>query len=135
MAKQGSTVSGLVDSFATMISLAIQYGVPLEVLVCKFRSSTFEPLGRTTNRDIPIASSIVDYIFSWLGLKFLSVEKVRELGLSEVVEETVVSKPASRLTITSDPDAPPCHDCGAIMIRSGTCYRCQNCGVTTGCGG
>ena len=93
MAKEGSTVSGLMDSYATAISLALQYGVPLRDLVNKFAHVRFEPSGFTGNSEIPIAKSIVDYIFRWLGSRFLSVDDKAGLGLidrSQVVSEEAV---------------------------------------------
>ena len=72
MAKEGSTISGLMDAFATSISMALQYGVPLEALVEKFSHVRFEPSGFTKNPEIPYAKSITDYIFRWLASKFLS---------------------------------------------------------------
>jgi ribonucleoside-diphosphate reductase alpha chain len=117
MAKEGSVVSGLMDCFATSISLALQYGVPLQVLVDKFIHTRFEPSGFTNNKDIPIAKSVADYIFRWLEIKFLGPE------------ETSIE----RATFLNQADAPPCPTCGSIMVRSGTCYKCSNCGATNGC--
>jgi ribonucleoside-diphosphate reductase alpha chain len=149
MAKEGSVVSGLMDSFATAISLSLQYGVPLKVLVDKFSHTRFEPSGFTGNRQIPIAKSITDYIFRWLALKFLPREEMLE------VVKPASSEPAPDVTNGAQPkilppggsalrqtareaflnqqDAPPCHTCGAIMVRNGACYRCSNCGSTSGC--
>ncbi len=144
MAKEGSVVSGLMDSFATSISLALQYGVPLHVFVRKFTHTRFEPSGFTNNPQIPIAKSIMDYIFRWLALKFLPEEE-RSQVLAEPVEEKAngtAAKAASRngaareleqKIFASQSDAPPCHDCGSVMVRSGSCYKCTNCGSTSGC--
>ncbi|MDZ7344906.1 MAG: vitamin B12-dependent ribonucleotide reductase, partial [candidate division KSB1 bacterium] len=143
MAKEGSVVSGLMDSFATAISLALQYGVPLQVLVRKFTHTRFEPSGFTTNPQIPIAKSIMDYIFRWLALKFLPEEE-RSQVLAEAPEEKsngVVAKPAvhagtvelENSIFESQSDSPPCPDCGSVMVRSGSCYKCVNCGGTSGC--
>ena len=85
MAKEGSTVSGLMDTLATTISVALQYGVPLKDLVNKFAHVRFEPSGFTGNQEIPIAKSIVDYIFRWLGSRFLSPDDKANLGLHERV--------------------------------------------------
>jgi ribonucleoside-diphosphate reductase alpha chain len=147
MAKEGSTVSGLMDTIATMTSISLQYGVPLKALVDKFSHTRFEPAGFTNNRDIPIAKSVMDYVFRYLGQRFLH-------GESEVMDEQEISAEASGLTRSEPPrpavaggsgaaptpygivnqsDAPGCPDCGSIMIRSGTCYKCPNCGVTSGC--
>jgi ribonucleoside-diphosphate reductase alpha chain len=143
MAKEGSVVSGLMDSFATSISLALQYGVPLKVLVDKFSHTRFEPSGFTGNRDIPIAKSITDYLFRWLALKFLPGEKEVQAELDLQPAASSEKKPAAsvpslpvqsaRDTYLNQADAPPCHTCGAIMVRSGACYKCSNCGATSGC--
>jgi ribonucleoside-diphosphate reductase alpha chain len=151
MSKEGSTISGLMDSFATAISMALQYGVPLRVLVDKFSHMRFEPSGFTKNRDIPMAKSIMDYIFRWLATKFLDGDAQQEVGIvkPEPDEETHPKKVvsiashaprggapvASISSVTSlyQQDAPPCPDCGAIMIRSGACYKCMNCGAVSGC--
>jgi ribonucleoside-diphosphate reductase alpha chain len=90
MAKEGSTVGGMMDAFATAISLCLQYGVPLEALVKKFTHQRFEPSGMTSNRDIPFAKSIVDYIFRWLGLQFL--EEYRKANLPNRGGETAGAK-------------------------------------------
>jgi ribonucleoside-diphosphate reductase alpha chain len=135
MAKQGSVVSGLMDTVATAISVALQYGVPLRVLVDKFSHSRFEPSGFTNNPQIPIAKSIVDYIFRWLGLKFLKQE---EQPQTEAVSPALVGQAEEiaaheRQVFQSQADAPPCPECGAIMVRNAACYKCLNCGTTNGC--
>jgi ribonucleoside-diphosphate reductase alpha chain len=149
MAKEGSTISGLMDAFATSISMALQYGVPLEALVEKFSHVRFEPSGFTKNPEIPYAKSITDYIFRWLASKFLSAERQEAVGVQH--SETSLkphSGPVTPVLVQSDrapglpgpgpamkaqTDAPPCHYCGSIMIRNGSCYRCANCGSTSGC--
>jgi ribonucleoside-diphosphate reductase alpha chain len=234
MAKEGSTVSGLMDSFATSVSMALQYGVPLRDLVNKFAHVRFEPSGFTGNQEIPIAKSIVDYIFRWLGSRFLSADDKANLGLidrSAVVPEapgafglasaiapeaeegpiaideavsgrspstspaddpsdppaagpmaTAVAAPdaeartplelpvivagngnangqpnghanghangngkangagaitlslgGSKVSFQAQADAPSCAECGSIMVRNGSCYKCLNCGSTSGC--
>ncbi len=168
MAKEGSVVSGLMDSFATAISLALQYGVPLRVLVDKFSHTRFEPAGFTTNPQIPMAKSIMDYIFRWLASKFLAKSDQQAVGLIErESEETGVSsalppapsaspapsqagaQPGARakvlelrvketssektITFQNHDDAPSCSDCGGLMVRNGACYKCLNCGSTSGC--
>jgi ribonucleoside-diphosphate reductase alpha chain len=226
MAKEGSTVSGLMDTFATSVSLALQYGVPLKDLVNKFAHVRFEPSGFTGNQEIPIAKSIVDYIFRWLGSRFLSPEDKANLGLQERVADdaapaaanpfafgggttgsavssiaepapaSAVSEPedtrpadsdtptatavasepvevapaheplaviatnghaangngkttngngaggsptitlnlgATKVSFQTQADAPSCMDCGSIMVRNGSCYKCLNCGSTSGC--
>jgi ribonucleoside-diphosphate reductase alpha chain len=153
MAKQGSTISGLMDSFATAISIALQYGVPLQTLVDKFSHTRFEPWGFTKNAEIPIAKSITDYLFRWLASKFLSREDKIAAGVVlredlagdmpnampllgggrlETVAHAIgmdMQKPTFLLQL----DAPSCHDCGSIMVRNGSCYKCLNCGSTSGC--
>jgi len=158
MAKEGSVVSGLMDGFATSVSMALQYGVPLKVLCEKFSHTRYEPSGFTGNPDIPIAKSITDYIFRWLALKFLP----REDGTVAVMAgrsaltpgaspsqalpagQMVLAMPkAERRDESADSemkrafegqtDAPPCPTCGSITVRNGACYKCVNCGTTTGC--
>jgi len=145
MSKEGSTVSGLMDAFARAISYALQYGVPLEVLVDKFTHTRFEPSGFTGNSAIPYAKSITDYIFRWLALKFLPPEKRMEVGLqpgkpneAEIAsmagaDVRPATTPASTPYVPYGDDAPPCSVCGSIMVRNGSCYKCLNCGTTSGC--
>jgi len=159
MAKEGSVVSGLMDSFATAISLALQYGVPLQVLADKFSHTRFEPSGFTGNPSIPIAKSITDYIFRWLSLKFLPSENApAEVGAEAAAPAAAApakAEPApaaspnpspaqgnSAVALSSEAltsmflnqaDAPPCSVCGSITVRNGACYKCLNCGATTGC--
>ncbi|HXX61362.1 MAG TPA: vitamin B12-dependent ribonucleotide reductase [Candidatus Sulfotelmatobacter sp.] len=216
MAKEGSTVSGLMDSFATTVSVALQYGVPLRDLVNKFAHVRFEPAGFTGNPEIPIAKSTIDYIFRWLGARFLPIDERQSLGLitreepdapagapaisspaapaasapeaprvsdtatpptaTAVAEEapraearrdvlipfaegtsngnghanghgnghgngnvhaTPVIRPlnlgATRVSFEVSSDSPSCADCGSIMVRNGSCYKCLNCGSTSGC--
>ena len=219
MAKEGSTVSGLMDSFATTVSVALQYGVPLRDLVNKFAHVRFEPSGFTGNQEIPIAKSTIDYIFRWMGSRFLPADEKAQIGLinrGEIVAEpgpvsfgggsfgasatapkaeegpsaideaieppanqpratAVATEPTAaplpivesaasnghangnghtngnghgngqalgaitaslgmtRVAFTVQEDAPSCADCGSIMIRNGSCYKCLNCGSTSGC--
>ncbi|HWW61456.1 MAG TPA: vitamin B12-dependent ribonucleotide reductase, partial [Thermoanaerobaculia bacterium] len=184
MAKEGSTISGLMDSFATMTSLALQHGVPLQLLVDKFTHTRFEPSGFTRNPEIPMAKSIMDYIFKWLAIKFLTRDRQEEAGVilrddvavsAPKVTSNVTTPTASDVTfvtnvqtaVTAPPvvsdttkvvgfvmppknadapnppkagapilyqqDAPSCSDCGSIMVRNGACYKCLNCGSTSGC--
>jgi ribonucleoside-diphosphate reductase alpha chain len=134
MAKEGSTISGLMDSFATAISFSLQYGVPLKFLVDKFSHVRFEPSGWTGNSQIPYAKSIMDYIFRWLGAKFLGPEyAVSEAGDAMTLKPT---EPEKQQTLPFTPvvtDAPLCAECGSIMTRNGSCYKCANCGGTSGC--
>jgi ribonucleoside-diphosphate reductase alpha chain len=162
MAKEGSTLSGMMDAFATSVSLLFQHGVPLPHLVEKFGHMRFEPSGWTGNPEIGMAKSIVDYVFRWLGYRFLSAADREMLGL---VRHTEIADPAPQLELikphlteaverdpkltatattlpvesrpqrrmNSTPDAPPCPRCGWLTVRSGTCHKCENCGETTGC--
>jgi len=144
MAKEGSAISGLMDSFATAISLALQYGVPLRVLIDKFSHVRFEPSGHTGNPEVPFAKSIVDYIFRWLASKFLPTEEQFQTGV-HVIEKpnTPVPEEAARnagpkplndlKSMYALDDAPTCAGCGSIMVRNGSCYKCMNCGETSGC--
>jgi ribonucleoside-diphosphate reductase alpha chain len=150
MAKEGSTISGFADAFAQAISYALQYGVPLQALVDKFSHVRFEPSGMTRNPEIRFAKSIVDYIFRWLASKFLSAEAQFNAGLNgrerdengpayaaPAAEATSAPRATTPVTehstIQNQEDAPPCSTCGSIMIRSGACYKCVNCGNTSGC--
>jgi ribonucleoside-diphosphate reductase alpha chain len=157
MAKEGSTISGFADAFAQAISYALQYGVPLQTLVDKFSHSRFEPSGMTKNPEVRFAKSIVDYIFRWMATKFLSPEAQFRAGVNlreEPAEPPAAPAPAAPAgPVASGPsatsgatrkvgpfaamqnqeDAPPCSTCGSIMIRSGSCYKCANCGTTSGC--
>jgi ribonucleoside-diphosphate reductase alpha chain len=142
MAKEGSTVSGLMDTIGVLTSMALQYGVPLEVLVSKFSHVRFEPSGFTKNPEIPMAKSLTDYIFRFLASRFLSPEARGEVGIVERAEpeRPVGLSPgpesaAVRTAIAFSPqaDAPSCPDCGEIMVRNGSCYKCLNCGATSGC--
>jgi ribonucleoside-diphosphate reductase alpha chain len=134
MAKEGSTISGLMDSFATAVSYALQYGVPLKFFVDKFSHVRFEPSGWTGNPQVPYAKSIMDYIFRWLGAKFLGPEyAVSEAGDAPVLRPT---EPDPQQALPFAPvvmDAPLCAECGSIMTRNGSCYKCANCGGTSGC--
>jgi ribonucleoside-diphosphate reductase alpha chain len=134
MAKQGSTVGGLMDSFATSVSLSLQYGVPLSVLSRKFIGTRFEPSGFTTNSEIPLAKSIMDYIFRWLTLKFPAALEPDGGGQvpTEPSDAESVS-PAPQAGFILQTDAPPCADCGSLMVPNGSCYKCLNCGGTSGC--
>jgi len=153
MAKEGSTVSGLMDTIATMTSISLQYGVPLQALVDKFSHTRFEPSGFTQNRDIPIAKSVMDYVFRFLGNRFLQteveVEEEQEESTGLVTVQSSAPEPKAVVAGGSGPsiaapaektssfvnqaDAPSCMDCGSIMLRNGACYKCPNCGSTSGC--
>lgn len=145
IAKEGSTVSGLMDTIGILTSMALQYGVPLEVLVDKFSHVRFEPSGFTKNPDIPFAKSLIDYIFRFLGSRFLSPEQRSQMGIvltpeaapadsgSATHTEHSHAPAVAALGFSPQADAPSCHDCGAIMVRNGSCYKCMNCGATSGC--
>jgi ribonucleoside-diphosphate reductase alpha chain len=146
MAKEGSTISGFADAFAQAISYALQYGVPLQDLVDKFSHVRFEPSGMTRNPEVRFAKSIVDYIFRWMATKFLSPEAQYAAGVNTAEHDaaheqlplpgTNASPSTSRTSFASfqnQEDAPPCSTCGSIMVRSGSCYKCTNCGATSGC--
>ena len=160
MAKEGSTVSGLMDSFALAVSISLQHGVPLKLFCEKFAHTRFEPSGWSSNPDIGYAKSIMDYIFRWLQMRFLS-------GQQQFLFENLRPKPQTSpegigdLNGSADPsvgrapspaagsssihaadalanlidmgDAPSCHVCGSIMVRNGSCYKCMSCGSTSGC--
>jgi ribonucleoside-diphosphate reductase alpha chain len=134
MAKEGSTISGLMDSFATAISYGLQYGVPLKFYVDKFSHVRFEPSGWTGSKLIPYAKSIMDYIFRWLGAKFLGPE----YALTEAGETTTLrpTEPEPQQKLQFAPvvaDAPICAECGSMMVVNGSCFKCENCGGTSGC--
>lgn len=179
IAKDGSVISGLMDSFATTVSLALQYGVPLKVLVNQFAHRRFEPSGFTNNPQIKIAKSFVDYIFRWMALKFLSPEEAEAVGVkpngeaeaaavkfpdnrnlsngfletkdepehkplveevkpkenlfSTVKEVEIFVSESEQFTFDNQADAPTCSTCGEIMVRNASCYKCMNCGATSGC--
>jgi ribonucleoside-diphosphate reductase alpha chain len=183
MAKEGSTVSGLMDTIATMTSIALQYGVPLKALVDKFSHTRFEPSGFTNNKQIPIAKSVMDYVFRYLGNRYLEVEATdagegsqelvgtgaapasiraeggtTELSTISTASSLTASTPRQAAgavaggsgdattnalsmpsgvnlvgSFVNQADAPSCMDCGSIMIRNGACYKCPNCGSTSGC--
>ncbi|HUB33977.1 MAG TPA: vitamin B12-dependent ribonucleotide reductase [Bryobacteraceae bacterium] len=134
MAKEGSTISGLMDAFATAVSFNLQYGVPLKFLVDKFAHVRFEPSGWTGNQQIPYAKSIMDYIFRWLGAKFLGAEyAVTEAGETTVLRPTESEAQQNLPFSPAVADAPLCAECGSIMTRNGSCYKCGNCGGTSGC--
>jgi ribonucleoside-diphosphate reductase alpha chain len=159
MAKEGSTISGLMDSFALAVSLALQHGVPLRVFCEKFAHTRFEPSGWSTNPDIGYAKSIMDYIFRWLQLRFMTgqqqflFENLRPKsvaapeGVGDLNGGMGLSPTSNDQRPTTGPihaadalanlidmgDAPSCHVCGSIMVRNGSCYKCMSCGSTSGC--
>lgn len=140
IAKEGTVISGLMDAFATSISIGLQYGVPLEVFVDKFSHMRFEPAGFSSNPAIGYAKSIVDYIFRWLAEKFLEKDETEttqdaDSGLLAGNWNPTKKKDPEVQTelFVSQADAPPCPECGSLMVRNGSCYKCVNCGATSGC--
>jgi ribonucleoside-diphosphate reductase alpha chain len=161
MAKEGSTISGLMDTVGTLTSMALQYGVPLDVLVSKFSHTRFEPSGFTKNPDVPMAKSLIDYVFRFLGSRFLPGDQRAAAGIIEREPSTSVAtgptalaaaSPVARaeaatshpigfvgtvsqvpITFSNQADAPSCPDCGSLMVRNGAWYKCFNCGATSGC--
>ncbi len=155
MAKEGSTVGGIMDAFGTAISMCLQYGVPASSLIEKFTHSRFEPSGFTKNPDIPYANSLVDYIFRWLALTFPdgknhalhaapaapaaeAAADVASASAADAAAATAAAPEATALTLSqqfqnNQSDAPPCDRCGAITVRNGTCYKCFVCGNSMGC--
>src|SRR5690348_12085147 len=145
MAKEGSTLSGFMDGFALSISIGLQYGVPLKALVDKLTNTRFEPSGFTENPTIRYSSSVLDYIARWLGGKFLSSEYLKPraaLAETELIQpapraETADRKEAESIGArngnTTIGDAPSCSTCGMLMVPNGSCYKCFNCGSTSGC--
>src|SRR5215216_163026 len=154
IAKEGTTLAGLMNSFMISVSLGLQYGVPLEVYVSKFSHMRFEPSGLTNDEDIRVAKSIVDYIFRWMGKKFLSTEQQEEAGILSpevkarmaaayanggttpgvnVAEPTEQATPGQTALFNQWDDAVECARCGGRMIRTGSCYTCRDCGTNTGC--
>jgi len=160
VAKQGSTLAGIMDAFAISVSHGLQYGVPLRAFVEMYTNMRFEPAGMTDDPDIRFASSLVDYIFRRLAVEYLPLDERSELGILTIEERTqptlpgveeaatptssgseIVPDPAPP-TVTAEPvlplepaakDAPYCYACGNVMQRAGSCYVCSSCGTTSGC--
>jgi ribonucleoside-diphosphate reductase alpha chain len=148
MAKEGSTLSGVMDGLALTLSIGLQYGVPLKVLVDKLLNTRFEPSGITANPNIRFVSSVLDYLARWLGGRFISADYLKLNG-SAPVEGTIIAsmtqpmqmpQPAVRQveTVSNAPrdaheGAPTCSECGMLMVPNGACYKCENCGSTSGC--
>ncbi len=154
IAKEGTTLAGLMNAFMIAVSLGLQYGVPLEVFVSKYSHMRFEPSGPTNDDDIRIAKSIVDYMFRWLGKRFLTVDQQEELGiLSPEVRARMAQAytnggttgqggdptpaealpPGQKALFNNWEDAVECARCGGRMVRTGSCYTCRDCGTNTGC--
>jgi ribonucleoside-diphosphate reductase alpha chain len=152
IAKEGTTLAGLMNSFMISVSLGLQYGVPLDVYVSKFSHMRFEPSGMTNDSDIRVAKSIVDYIFRWMGKKFLSPDQQEEAGIltpevkarlaaaytenpgAGAAAAAVESAPPGQTALFNQwEDAVECARCGGRMVRTGSCYTCRDCGTNTGC--
>jgi len=144
MSKEGSTLSGVMDGLALTISLGLQYGVPLKVYVDKLLNTRFEPSGITANANIRFVSSVLDYIARWLGGRFISSDYLKLNGEQAAAAASVQPVPAMAETAlpasnaSSKPrdaheGAPTCSECGMLMVPNGACYKCENCGSTSGC--
>jgi ribonucleoside-diphosphate reductase alpha chain len=153
IAKEGTTLAGLMNSIMISVSLGLQYGVPLEVYVSKFSHMRFEPSGMTNDPDIRVAKSIVDYIFRWMGKRFLSIEQQEELGImsaevrarladgyrnggdapAATATPVEAAPPGQTALFNAFEDAQECAKCGGRMVRTGSCYTCRDCGTNTGC--
>jgi ribonucleoside-diphosphate reductase alpha chain len=131
MNKAGSTISGLMDTIAVSASTGLQYGVPLKFYVDKFSHVRFEPSGWTGNPQLPYAKSVVDYIFRWLGVRFLGQTAATEIAEQATLLPTEL-KAQQALAFDPASDAPLCADCGGIMSRKGTCFYCGQCGSSSG---
>jgi ribonucleoside-diphosphate reductase alpha chain len=153
IAKEGTTLAGLMNSFMISVSLGLQYGVPLEVYVSKFAHMRFEPSGMTNDPDIRAAKSIVDYIFRWMGKKFLTTDQQEEIGIlspevrarlaqsyaalegksADAAAAVEAASPGQTALFNAFEDAQECARCGGRMVRTGSCYTCRDCGTNTGC--
>jgi ribonucleoside-diphosphate reductase alpha chain len=138
MAKQGSTISGLMDAFATVVSLSLQHGVPLRVICDKLCHMRFEPSGWSGNPKIGYAKSLMDYIARWLELRFLTGDqgdlfKALPTPIQPATDANGADPVGALGELIQMGDAPACNICGSLMVRSGTCYRCMTCGSTSGC--
>jgi ribonucleoside-diphosphate reductase alpha chain len=153
IAKEGTTLAGLMNAFMIAVSVGIQYGVPLEVFVSKFAHMRFEPSGLTNDPDIRVAKSIPDYIFRWMGKRFLDTDQQADLGImSQAVRDRIAAsydaqeagEPAAEVAHSPSPgqaalfnaweDAVECAKCGGRKVRTGACYTCRDCGDNSGCG-
>ncbi len=144
MSKQGSTLAGLLDAFAISVSIALQYGVPFKALADKFIHSRFEPAGYTENPQVLVATSIVDYIFKYLAFKLVSEDDLFDLGIVHAEKESEIDShgvgtekkektvPDKKLANGHALAGTVCRKCGGMMIQSGSCHSCLECGDTTG---
>jgi ribonucleoside-diphosphate reductase alpha chain len=140
MAKEGSTIAGLMECFGTVVSVSLQHGVPLRVLCDKLSHTRFEPSGWTGNEKIGYAKSIMDYIFRWIEARFIAAD---QLPLFDVPVGGMTNDKGGIASLAAPPggfeetyvpgDAPPCVTCGALMVPNGSCFKCVNCGSTSGC--
>jgi ribonucleoside-diphosphate reductase alpha chain len=145
MAKEGSTLSGIMDGLALTISLGLQYGVPLKVFVDKLLNTRFEPSGITPNPNIRFVSSVLDYIARWLGGRFISSDYLKLNGTAHTenagaavpapaILSALATIPTTTTKLTNAHEgAPTCSECGMLMVPNGACYKCENCGSTSGC--
>jgi ribonucleoside-diphosphate reductase alpha chain len=150
MSKEGSTLSGVMDGLALTVSLGLQYGVPLKVFVDKLLNTRFEPSGITANPNIRFVSSVLDYIARWLGGRFISPDYLKlsneqvaaaPTSPNAVMLESMLSAISgsnAANAVSSKPrdaheGAPACSECGMLMVPNGACYKCENCGSTSGC--
>ena len=147
MSKEGSTLSGVMDGLALTISIGLQYGVPLKVFVDKLLNTRFEPSGITANANIRFVSSVLDYIARWLGGRFISSDYLKlngaaPEGIAAAPLQTNLAMPpaikptepaGSRTPSNAHEGAPTCSECGMLMVPNGACYKCENCGSTSGC--
>jgi ribonucleoside-diphosphate reductase alpha chain len=137
MAKAGSTIAGLMECFGTVVSVCLQHGVPLKVLCDKLSHTRFEPSGWTGNAEIGYAKSIMDYLFRFMELRFLSGKQLSLFGQGNCEIDAGRELPRGpddgSQFLNDIGDGPPCVACGGLMKPSGTCYACVNCGQTSGC--
>jgi len=154
IAKEGTALAGLMNCFMMAVSIGLQYGVPLEVWVSKFAHMRFEPSGPTNDPDIRQAKSLPDYIFRWMGKKFLDADQQEELGImsaevrARLAQSYAAGSDAAPVTEPGAAEAVPpgqtalfnnwedaveCARCGGRMVRTGSCYTCRDCGTNTGC--
>jgi ribonucleoside-diphosphate reductase alpha chain len=142
MAKEGSTIAGLMECFGAVVSVSLQHGVPLKVLCDKLSHTRFEPSGWTGNEELGYAKSIMDYLFRWMELRFLSGKQRPLFTQQMAVAERQGSEEANQGAVGISQylhdtyevgDAPLCVTCGSLMVRNGSCHKCVNCGGTSGC--
>ena len=140
MAKEGSTIAGLMECFGTVVSVSLQHGVPIKVLCEKLSHTRFEPSGWTGNEKIGYAKSIMDYIFRWIEARFLAGDQLAPfdipVGRKSSDKGDIASFPTPASGVEEayvSGDASPCVTCGALMVPNGSCFKCVNCGSTSGC--